>query len=77
MKWIYFERLVEFKVERTFHSMHKMTNDHINFQSKPMKVLLAIQIVSHKFADALEYWMRKKIIIRWSSRKNRIHPKLC
>lgn len=37
-----------------------MTEEHINFESKPMKVILALQTLSHRTADALEYLMRKK-----------------
>lgn len=40
--------------------MHKMTEAHIDYKSDPMKVILAIQTLSHKTADALEYLMGKK-----------------
>lgn len=40
--------------------MHKLTEAHIDFASKPMKVILATQTLSHRTADALEYLMRKK-----------------
>lgn len=59
IKWIYFERLVNFKERRNFHSMHKMTQAHIDFHKNAMKVILAIQTLSHRTADAIEYLMKQ------------------
>lgn len=60
IKWVYFERLVKFAADRNFHSMHKMTQAHIDFHQNPMKVILAIQTLSHRTANAIQYLMLKK-----------------
>lgn len=60
IKWVYFERLVNFRERRNFHVMHKMTQAHIDFHKNPMKVVLATQTLSHSSANALEYLMKQR-----------------
>lgn len=57
IKWEYLEQLVKFGTQKKFGSMHKMTQAHIDYQSNPMKVILAFQTLSASTANALEYLM--------------------
>lgn len=59
IKWVYFERLVNFKDRRNFQAMHKLTQAHIDFHTSPMKVILAIQTLSHRTADAMEFLLQQ------------------
>lgn len=59
IRWEYFEKLVNFKEIRNFHSMHKLTQAHIDFHLKPMNVKLAVQTLGHPTADAMEYLMQQ------------------
>lgn len=60
IKWEYFVNLVNFKEKRNFHAMHKMTQAHIDFHKKPMKVVLALQTLHPQTAAAIEYLMDQK-----------------
>lgn len=60
IKWSYLVNLVKFRGEKNFHSVHKLTEAHINYASNPMKVILALQTLSHCTADALEFLRRRK-----------------
>lgn len=57
IKWLYIERLVRFRSQRNIGSMHKLTQAHLDFQSNVMKVILAVQTLSNKTANAIEYFM--------------------
>lgn len=59
IKWIYYERLVRFKDKRNYCLAHKMTQAHIDYASKPMKVKLAVETLSGKTANALEFLMEQ------------------
>lgn len=59
IKWIYLKRLVKFKNQHNFNSMHKLTQAHIDYQSKPMKVILAVQTLSASTANAIEFLMQQ------------------
>lgn len=59
IKWIYIERLVRFRSQRNIGSMHKLTQAHLDFQSNAMKVILAVQTLSNKTANAIEYFMNE------------------
>lgn len=60
IKWNFFERLVRYKKQRNFgESIHKMTQAHIQWQSDPMKVKLAVETYSASTANAMEYLMNQ------------------
>lgn len=59
IKWEYVVNLVKFGKQKNFRSMHKMTQAHIDYQSDPMKVILAVQTLSASTANALEYLMNQ------------------
>lgn len=55
IKWLFFERLVNFKERRNFSGMHKLTQAHIDFHTNAMKVILAVQTLSHSTANAMQF----------------------
>lgn len=59
IKWEYLVNLVKFGNQKNFRSMHKITQAHIDYKSNPMKVVLAVQILSASTANALEYLKNK------------------
>lgn len=59
IKWDYIKRLVQFKNKRNMTTSHKLTQAHIDYHSKPMKVILAVETLSASTANAMEYLMQQ------------------
>lgn len=59
IKWVYFERLLSFKDSRNFALSHKITFAHINWQSNPLKVKLAVETFSASNARSMEFLMKQ------------------
>lgn len=59
IKWEYFQRLVRFKEYRNMGPFIKITQTHINYESKPMKVRYAVEILSRTNADLMEHFMNQ------------------
>lgn len=59
IKWEYFKRLVRFKEQRNMGSIIKIGHTHIEYGSKPMKVKLAIELLSNTNATLMENFMNQ------------------
>lgn len=59
IKWLFFERLVNFRDRRNFSGMHKMAQAHIDFHTNAMKVILAVQTLSDSTANAMQFLMNQ------------------
>lgn len=59
IEWKYFENLVKFGKTDGFNFTHKMTQSHINWKSRKMKVDLAAQTLSRSTANSMKYLMEK------------------
>lgn len=59
IKWIYIEYLLKFKQKGIFDTIHKITQEHINWKNKPMCVRLTVETFSASTANAIEYFMKQ------------------
>lgn len=59
IKWVYFERLLNFHDNRNFALSHKITPSHIQWESNPMKVKLAVETFSASNARTIEFLMEQ------------------
>lgn len=59
IKWSYIENLFKFKQAGNFDLMHKITQEHINWKNKCMRVKIAVETISTSTADALEFLMKQ------------------
>lgn len=55
IEWKYFEELVNLSKSDGFHMTHKMSQAHIQWQNKKMKVDLAVQTLSRSTAASMRY----------------------
>lgn len=59
IKWEYFKRLVQFKEQRNMGSIIKISQTHIDYGAKPMKVKLAVELLSNTNANLMEQFMNQ------------------
>lgn len=59
VKWEYFQKLLLYNDKTNFNITHKLTKEHINFQNKKMKVILAVQTLSNSTANAMKLLKEK------------------
>lgn len=57
IKWVYFEKLVEFSSDKGLALCHKMNHKHLQWKRKIMKVDLAVQTLSQSVATCLQFLM--------------------
>lgn len=55
IKWNYIVQLVRFSQENGFSLMHKLNQSHLDWKRKPMNVRLAVETMSGKTADSLDF----------------------
>lgn len=58
--WKYFEELVKLRRTEGFALTHKMTEAHIQWRSKKMKVQLAVQTLSKSTADSMQFLLEEE-----------------
>lgn len=55
--WKFIEDLVKFGHEKGFSATHKLNRSHLNWRRRPMNVRIAVETLSKKTADSIEYLM--------------------
>lgn len=58
IEWRYYEQLMNYD-KRGYALTHKLTQNHINFEKRKMKVDLAVQLFSGSTADSIEFLMKQ------------------
>lgn len=61
IEWKHYEELLKFD-KRGFGLTHKLTQNHINFKQRKMKVNLAVELFSASTADSLEFLKKEGYI---------------
>lgn len=59
VKWSFFEDLVSYSQNKGFALTHKMTQKHLQWRKKIMKVDIAVQTLSASTADSMEFLMNE------------------